>query len=248
MLLNKILAAFLPDRKPELQPPSVESGQAAQDAESDPTYQERAAEQRRLLSEALKQHVPAFRAFLMQVEREAPHQTWGYTDVFKRIVGEQPILKDRPGARIGMVIALTYWFTEKTESLENIKLIDDRQLRQAAQHLLIRLLGHKLPYTPADLTLVLNLLARYTENPDNRYMLYYPISTMLSRVEDLVEESGLTPDMERALDRFKKLIRGNSNENRRIRHRIATLVGDTVLPALKLRCPGFKLYGMTFFL
>ena len=220
MVLKNILAAFLPDQQPESQSGSVESEEGPQEREQlDPTYHERAAEQRRLLYDALKQHVKAFRAFLLQVEREAPNQPWGYTDVYKRIVAEQPILKDKPGARIGMVIALTYWFTEKSESLEDLKVIDDWQYRPATQHLLMRLLGHKLPYTPADVTLVLNLLARHTSHPDNRYMLYYPISTLLRRVEDLVEKSGLTPDMERALDRFKKLITGRRNGRRRIRQR-----------------------------
>ena len=167
MVLKNILATFLPEQKTKAKPQSVGSGAATQDGELDPTYQERAAEQRRLLHDALKQHVKAFRAFLLQVEREAPNRSWGYTDVYKRIVAEQPILKDKPGARIGMVIALTYWFTEKTESLEDVKVIDDWQHRPATQHLLKRLLGHKLPYNPADLTLVLNLLSRQTDHRHN---------------------------------------------------------------------------------
>jgi len=223
MILKKLLSTILSDS----QPASPE-----QPTETDPGFQQRAAEQRRILNEAVRQHAPAFWNFKLQVEREAPRQTWSYTDRFKQIVAEQPILKDTPQARIGMVIALTYWFTEKTKSLENVKLIDDWQHRQAAQHLITRLLNYKLPYTPAELTLVLNLLARHTDYEGTRYMYYLPVSTMLKRVEELVEADGLTPDMEQALKRFKEIIRGQKNEQRRFRLRIQALLGETVLSGL----------------
>ena len=165
----------------------------------------------------------------MQIEWETPHQRWGYADEYKRIVSEQPILKDTPQARIGMVIAITYWLTEKTKDLEDVKLIDRPHYRRAAQYLVTRLINYKLPYTPADLTLILNLLGRHAGQRDNYYLQYYPVSTLLKRVEELVDEPGLNPDMERALMRFREIITQKNNEHRRIRLRIQTLLDETIL-------------------
>ena len=232
MFLKKVLDTFLPGTNPE-----SALSVTPQQPESDPTYEERAAEQRRILVEALQQHSAAFRAFNRQVTQETPDQSWGYADAYKRVIAEQPILKDIPQARIGMIIALTYWLTEKTKSLDDVKLIDKPQYSRASKYLVTRLFDHKLPYTPADLTLVLNLLARHTKWQDTFYLHYYPVATMLKRVEELVKSSGLTPDMERALKRFREIITRKNNEHRRIRLRIQALLGETVLTNLEKGLP-----------
>jgi len=235
MSLKRLLAAFLLGPEPETEAPAAPD--QPDQRESDPTYQERADEQRRILTEALKESVQAYWSFRCQVEYETLHQRWVYTDEYSRIVAEQPILKDTPRARIKMVIALTYWLTEKTKSLDDVKLIDTSRHRRAVQFLITRLFNYKLPYTPADLTLVLNLLARHTERNDTFYLYYYPVSTMLKRVEELVESSSLTPDMERALKRFREIIVRKNTENRRIRLRLRALLGETVLTSLDSDLP-----------